>query len=67
MKCSPEPAFCEVQLAGDFPIVQAFTSQTINRSQYADSLPVDSDVIHLPINFFISLAISNVEATPNFE
>jgi hypothetical protein len=61
-------ALCEVQLAGDFLIVQALTSQMINGSQHVDSLPVDSHVIHLPINFFISLAIStDVEATPNFK
>ena len=51
-------ALCEVQLAGDFPIVEALTSQMINGSQHTDSFPVDSRVIHLPINFFISLAIA---------
>jgi hypothetical protein len=51
-------ALCEVQLVGDFPIVEALTSQTINGSQHPDSFPVDSQVIHLPINFFILLTIS---------
>ena len=60
-------ALWEVHLAGDFLIVQALTSQMVNGSQHSDSLPVDSRV-HLPINFFNSLAIStDVEATPNFE